>query len=212
MEYEIKKGLGAVVLAEIKRQGFNYSNFCLMVGLDRVTFRKVLDGTGNSTINTLIKISKGLDIPLSTLFERAEKIEQEMAQRRKQAKVPQKAATVDAQTLAPSATSSAKSPRTAQTARARARPRTRTGAQDRTGTEPVDDNAATPVRKQPECRPSRGVRYRTTQPQSPCNAIPRPCPLASIPFSAPDSAIPPRRRRVERTSRYSVMIPSDCAT
>ncbi len=97
MKYEIKKGLGAVVLAEIDRQGFNKSNFCLMVGLDRVTFRKVLDGTGNSTINTLIKISRGLDIPLSTLFERAEKIEQEMAQRRKQTKVPQKAATADAQ-------------------------------------------------------------------------------------------------------------------
>lgn len=53
------------------RQGCGYSQrfFSSMIGLDRVTLNRIERGEGNPTLETLIRISDGLDIDVAVFFK-----------------------------------------------------------------------------------------------------------------------------------------------
>lgn len=67
------EALGKVIRNEREAQGLSLRKFGLMVGLDYKRMHEIEHGKANATINSLLRISDGLEISLSRLFAAAEK-------------------------------------------------------------------------------------------------------------------------------------------
>lgn len=62
MDAEYKQCLGRVLKSHRLANGLTMQKVCLMCDLDRLTLRKIENGTGNPTLNILIRLAEGLGI------------------------------------------------------------------------------------------------------------------------------------------------------
>lgn len=69
-----RESLGRVIRIERESQGLSLRKFGLMVGLDYKRIHEIEHGSANSTINTLLRVSNGLGVPLSEFIYAAEKM------------------------------------------------------------------------------------------------------------------------------------------
>lgn len=65
---QVKKDLGNHIATARLKLGKSQRLFAQLVGLDRSVLRIIEAGAGNPTLETLIKISDGLNIPIASLF------------------------------------------------------------------------------------------------------------------------------------------------
>lgn len=70
----LRESLGRLIRNEREAQGLSLRKFGLMVGLDYKRMHEIEHGTANATINTLMRVSDGLGIPLSEFVYAAEKM------------------------------------------------------------------------------------------------------------------------------------------
>ncbi|MBE6471598.1 MAG: helix-turn-helix transcriptional regulator [Coriobacteriaceae bacterium] len=75
MEAEFKYQLGRAIALRRKECELSKQRFALMIGISRVTLRRIEDGTGNPTVDILLKVAEGLGTDLYTLIHRAEGID-----------------------------------------------------------------------------------------------------------------------------------------
>lgn len=69
-----RESLGRLIRNERESQGLSLRKFGLMIGLDYKRVYEIEHGTANATINTLMRISSGLGVPLSEFIYAAEKM------------------------------------------------------------------------------------------------------------------------------------------
>lgn len=79
MDVDLKKGLGTAIRMRRAKANLGKEQFALMVGISRITLRKIETGTGNPQLDVLIKIADGLDVPLAALFAEADALAREQA-------------------------------------------------------------------------------------------------------------------------------------
>ena len=69
----LRQRLGDAIRVEREAQGLSLRKLGLMVGVDYKRLCEMEQGKANATINTLLRVSVGLNVPLSSLIEKAEK-------------------------------------------------------------------------------------------------------------------------------------------
>lgn len=69
---DYKKGFGRAVRAHREESGLTKERLALMVGINRLTLRRIEAGEANPTLDVIQRIAKGLDAPLSELMAEAE--------------------------------------------------------------------------------------------------------------------------------------------
>ena len=67
-----RTALGQLVRNEREAQGISLRKFGLMIGLDYKRIHEIEHGEANATINSLLRISEGLGVPLSEFVYAAE--------------------------------------------------------------------------------------------------------------------------------------------
>ncbi|MCB7037896.1 helix-turn-helix domain-containing protein [Eggerthella sinensis] len=72
MMNDYKKGFGRAVRAHREECGLTKERLALMVGINRLTLRRIEAGDANPTLDVIQRIAKGLDTPLSELMAEAE--------------------------------------------------------------------------------------------------------------------------------------------
>ena len=70
----LKRGLGAAIRMRRAKENLGKEQFAQMIGINRLTLRKIETGLANPQLDILIKIAGGLNVPLSTLFAEGEGI------------------------------------------------------------------------------------------------------------------------------------------
>lgn len=82
MNGDFKIGLGTAIRMRRAKENPKKEQFALMVGINRLTLRKIESGTANPQLDVLLKIANGLDVPISTLFFEGEALAREFAEKR----------------------------------------------------------------------------------------------------------------------------------
>lgn len=71
----IQKSFGNTVQKIRKEKGLSQEKFALLIDMDRTYFASVESGKRNISLCNIQKIAKGLDVPISRLFENMEEEE-----------------------------------------------------------------------------------------------------------------------------------------
>lgn len=66
---QIRRGVGANMKRLRVAQGMTQGTLANMVGVNRPYLSRIENGNENASIDMLVKITEGLEVPLSTLFE-----------------------------------------------------------------------------------------------------------------------------------------------
>lgn len=69
---QIRQNIGRNIRRLRTAQGLTQSTLADMVGINRPYFSRIESGSENPSIDMLIKITEGLEVPLSTLLENAD--------------------------------------------------------------------------------------------------------------------------------------------
>ena len=77
MDDDLKIGLGTAIRMRRAKENLGKERFALMVGINRLTLRKIETGAANPQLDVLLKIANGLNVPISTLFSEGESIARE---------------------------------------------------------------------------------------------------------------------------------------
>ena len=72
MDADFKHKLGTAIKERRRMSGLSKQKLALMVGVNRLTIRRIEEGAGNPTLDVLIKICEGLDTTLGSITARAE--------------------------------------------------------------------------------------------------------------------------------------------
>ncbi|MDO4400699.1 MAG: helix-turn-helix transcriptional regulator [Coriobacteriia bacterium] len=72
MDADFKHKLGAAIKERRRICGLSKQKLALMIGINRLTLRRIEEGIGNPTLDVLLKICDGLDTSLASLTARAE--------------------------------------------------------------------------------------------------------------------------------------------
>lgn len=67
-----KQALGTVLKEMRDAQRVSQEKLALMVGLSKATVRNIEHGKGNPTLNTLLRLSQGLDVPFADITAECE--------------------------------------------------------------------------------------------------------------------------------------------
>lgn len=67
-----KQALGTVFKEKRKAQSVSQEKLALMVGLSKATVRNIEHGKGNPTLNTLLRLSQGLDVSYADITAECE--------------------------------------------------------------------------------------------------------------------------------------------
>lgn len=73
MGKNVKESFGAAVAKRRTACGLSKQKLALMVDVNRLTIRRIESGDANPTLDVLLRIAEGLDIPLSELLDSAER-------------------------------------------------------------------------------------------------------------------------------------------
>lgn len=68
MGEDLRQGLGTAIRMRRAKEDLGKAQFANMIGINRLTLRKIEEGVANPQLDILLKIADGLDVPLSTLF------------------------------------------------------------------------------------------------------------------------------------------------
>ena len=74
MDDEYRLILGEVLSRKRVKAGLSKQQLALMVGLNRLTIRKIENGTANPSLNVLLRITAGIGISLADTFVECERI------------------------------------------------------------------------------------------------------------------------------------------
>lgn len=66
--------VGRTVARLCSERGLSQSGFAAMISVDRPNLNQLINGKHNFTLDTLVKIADGLDVPLSTIFAGLDKL------------------------------------------------------------------------------------------------------------------------------------------
>lgn len=72
---DYKKGFGKAVRARREECDLTKERFALMIGINRLTLRRIEAGNANPTLDVIQRIAKGFDVPLSRLMVEAEEMD-----------------------------------------------------------------------------------------------------------------------------------------
>lgn len=64
----IKQGLGQAVTAHREASGLGKAKFALVAGVSRITLRRIEAGDDNPTLDVLLRIADGFDMPVEDLL------------------------------------------------------------------------------------------------------------------------------------------------
>ena len=74
MDDKYRQSLGQVLAARRRAAGLNKQQMSLMVGVSRITIRKIENGEANPRIGTLLRIAHGLGISLADALVDCERV------------------------------------------------------------------------------------------------------------------------------------------
>ena len=73
MHSDYQQALGKVITDKREAAGLSKKQFSLMVGVNRLTLRRIEEGNNNSTLDTLLRISRGLGVSYADLVVETER-------------------------------------------------------------------------------------------------------------------------------------------
>ncbi|MBQ9000428.1 MAG: helix-turn-helix transcriptional regulator [Eggerthellaceae bacterium] len=73
MNTRYKECLGEVLSEKRRLANINKSQLCLMIGVSRLTIRKIENGEANPTTDILLRFSQGVGISLAEVFSECER-------------------------------------------------------------------------------------------------------------------------------------------
>ena len=79
MDNNFKKGLGTAIRMRRAKENLGKERFALMVGVNRLTLRKIEAGVANPQLDILMRIASGLNVSLSKLFAEGEALARELS-------------------------------------------------------------------------------------------------------------------------------------
>jgi transcriptional regulator with XRE-family HTH domain len=65
------QALGEAIRAIREGRGFSQEGTAPRTGIDRSNYGAIERGEANATVDTLVKVAAGLEVPVAALFERA---------------------------------------------------------------------------------------------------------------------------------------------
>ena len=78
MDNNLKIGLGTAIRMRRAKENLGKERFALMIGINRLTLRKIEAGTANPQLDIVMRIASGLNVSLSALFAEAEALAREL--------------------------------------------------------------------------------------------------------------------------------------
>lgn len=81
MDDAFKWGFGEAVRRRRAEANISQTTFALIVNLSRLTLRRIEQGEANPTMDVMLSVARGLDMPLSALVNEGERLAKEYRKR-----------------------------------------------------------------------------------------------------------------------------------